>query len=145
MPEGADAEAAVAGDEAGPLPHTGPFQNVIGYEIIRLTDGRPAARLEVGAHLLNQYEIGHGGVALALLDVAGGLAVWDHCKPRGGMATVSMNTAFLDAVRPGTLYAIGRVERAGGTLAYSYMTLHAQAPDGKLLASAQGVYRIFNG
>jgi hypothetical protein len=38
MPEGADAEAAVAGDEAGPLPHTGPFQNVIGYEIIRLTE-----------------------------------------------------------------------------------------------------------
>ena len=117
----------------------------MGYELVRLADGRPAAYLQVEERHLNQFGVGHGGVALALLDVAGGLAVWDLRKPTNGMATVSMNTAFLDAVHPGPVYAIERVERAGGTLAYTYMTLHAGEPDGKLLGSAQGVYRIFTG
>lgn len=136
--------AAGAGGEGRGLPHTGAYQAELGYEILRLPDGRPAARLEVTARHLNQFAIAHGGVALALLDVGGGLAVWDLRPDLARMATVSMNTAFLDAVRPGRVYALGRVERAGGTLAYTQMTLHADSPDGPLLASAQGVYRLFS-
>jgi len=137
-----DAAAGTGGDGRS-LPHTGAYQAELGYEILRLPDGRPAARLEVAERHLNQFAIAHGGVALALLDVGGGLAVWDLRPGLARMATVSMNTAFLDAVRPGTVYALGRVERAGGTLAYTQMTLHAETPDGPLLASAQGVYRLF--
>lgn len=132
-------------EEPYPRPRTGAYQEVMGYQVVRLADGRPAARLEVGPRHLNQYGIGHGGVALALLDVAGGVAVWDLCQPSNGMVTVTMNTAFIDAVKPGTVYAVGRVERAGATLAYTYMTLHADSPEGRLLASAHGVYRIFKG
>lgn len=136
-------DAAGAGGEGRDLPHTGAYQAELGYDILRLSDGRPAARLEVTARHLNQFAIAHGGVALALLDVGGGLAVWDQRPDLTRMATVTMNTAFLDAVRPGTVYALGRVERAGATLAYTQMTLHAGDPDGPLLASAQGFYRLF--
>lgn len=138
------AEAQAPEHKPYPRSRTGSYQEVLGYEVIQLADGRPAVWLQVEPRHLNQFGIGHGGVALALLDVAGGVAAWDLCKP-ARMATVSMNTAFLEAVLPGPVYGIGRVERAGKSLAYTYMTLHADNPDGRLLASAQGVYRIFTG
>lgn len=138
-------------EQAPGLPHrphpqarTGPYQKVMGYEVVQLADGRSAVWLQVEPRHLNQFGIGHGGVALALLDVAGGLAVWDHCQPPR-MATASMNTAFLEAVLPGPVYGVGRLERAGTTLAYTAMSLHAEAPDGRLLASGQGIYRLFTG
>lgn len=136
-----DASSFEAGERA--LPHTGAYQQELGYEILRLGDGRLAARLLVAERHLNQFGRGHGGVALALLDVAGGLAVWDRLPDLARMATVSMNSAFLDAVHPGPVFALGRVERAGGTLAYTQMALHAARPDGPLLATGQGVYRLF--
>ncbi|MDF2095421.1 PaaI family thioesterase [Aquibaculum arenosum] len=125
------------------LPYTGPYQDLLGYDIARLADGRPVVRMQVEAQHLNQFAIAHGGVALALLDVAGGLAVHARRPEMAGMATVNMNTAFLEVVQPGLVFGIGRIERLGGTLAYTAMALHAGAPEGALLATAQGVYRIF--
>lgn len=129
--------------EAG-LPYTGPYQDLLGYDMTRLADGRTVVRMQVETQHLNQFAIAHGGVALALLDVAGGLAVHAQRPEMAGMATVSMNTAFLEAVQPGLVFGIGRLERLGGTLAYTAMALHAGAADGPLLATAQGVYRIFS-
>lgn len=137
-------DGSMKGAGAQSLPYTGAYQDELGYEILHLEDGRLAARLEVQARHLNQFGVGHGGVALALLDVAGGLAVWNLGREVSRMATVSLHTAFLEGVRPGVVYAIGRVERAGGSLAYTYMALHAELPDGPLLASGQGVYRLFS-
>ena len=143
MPDAGGDRRQESGREGRALPHTGAYQDVMDYRILRLADGRSVARLEVEPRHLNQYAVAHGGVVLALLDVAGGLACYDLEREIAHMATVSMNTAFLAPVRPGPVVAVGLVERAGGSLAYTRMALHAESAEGPLLASAQGVYRLF--
>jgi acyl-coenzyme A thioesterase PaaI-like protein len=56
------------------------------------------------------------------------------------MATISMSCNFLLGVEPGLVIARARIDRIGAAVGSTSMTLHA---GDKLLATAQGAYRLF--
>lgn len=124
-------------------PWTGAFEDTVGYDILQQPDGLWVVRLELAEKHLNQYGIAHGGVPLTLLDVAGGSAVYQLGLSINRIATISMNTNFIQGAMPGRLTAIGEIEGHGKTVAYTRMRLHQGELDGPLLATAQGSYRLF--
>ena len=125
------------------LPWTGPFGEHVGYRIIERPDGRWVVELILEDCHLNQYGIAHGGVPLTLLDVAGGSAVYRLGLDVSRIATISMNTNFINGARPGRLVAAGQVDGHGRTVAYTSMRLYQDSEEGTLLATAQGSYRLF--
>ena len=129
--------------DTNPFPFTGPFGELVGYEIFTLPDGRWALRLELEDKHLNQHGIGHGGVALTLMDAAGGVAIYGQGVKYRRIATISMSMNFLGATTPGLVTAVGTVERVGQAVAYTSMSLHQGDENGPLVGSAQGAYRLF--
>ncbi len=125
------------------VPATGPFQALLGYRSRLDADGTARVELVIGERHLSQYGVAHGGVALALLDTVGGLAVYARAGALRRLATASLSMNFIRTVRPGPVVALGRVEQIGGTLAHTRMELREERADGALLASAIGVYRMF--
>ena len=127
----------------GTIPWTGAFGDLVGYEIIERPDGGWTVELDLADRHLNQYGIAHGGVPLALLDVAGGSAVYRLGLDVSRIATISMNTNFIAGASPGRLVAAGQVDGHGRTVAYTSMRLHQGSETGPMLATAQGSYRLF--
>lgn len=122
---------------------TGPFQQLVGYRSYLGPDLGVRVELDIGEQHLSQYGIGHGGVTLTLLDTAGGLAVLARVADAVRIATVSLSTNFLRGMEVGRVVALGRVDHLGGSIAHAGMELRVGHPEGALLATAQGAYRIF--
>lgn len=122
---------------------TGGFEDHVGYNIVDRDGEGYRIVLDMEDHHLNQYDIAHGGVVLTLMDVAGGCAVYNLGLPVTRIATISMNTQFVQGARKGRLVAVGQVDGAGKTVAHTSMRLFQGHEDGPLLATAQGSYRLF--
>lgn len=122
---------------------SGPFQNLLGFSIHPAGPGRVEVVLEVEERHLNPFGIAHGGVPLALLDAAGGLAIRSRLDGAPRMATINLATQFIRPAKPGRVVAVGRAESIGRTVAHASMSLHEGTADGPLLASALGSYRLF--
>ncbi len=130
-------------DNNSPIPHTGGYQETLGYTTKQLDDGRWVVELDLDDKHLNHYGFAHGGIALALLDTAGGVCLYGTVPNIKRMATISMNTNFIKGAELGQLTCIGNVEKGHGSVCFTTMTLHQGGPDGPVLASAQGSYRLF--
>ena len=126
-----------------PIPHTGGYQDALGYTTRRIKPTQWVVELELTKNHLNHYGFAHGGIPLALLDTAGGVALYAAIASIKQMATISMNTNFIKGAELGLLTAIGRIEKSTGTICFTTMTLHQGDENGPLLASAQGSYRLF--
>lgn len=124
---------------------SGPFQDLLGFSIHPAGPGRVEVVLDIAEKHLNMFGIAHGGVPLALLDAAGGLAVRTRLETQLRMATINLSTQFIRPTKPGRVIAIGRAEGVGRAVGHASMSLHEGAADGPLLATAQGSYRIFRG
>ncbi len=122
---------------------SGPFQELLGFEILPAAHGRAEVVLDVEARHLNLFGIAHGGVPLALLDAAGGLALRLTEEKPLRMATINMSTQFIKPIRPGRVIALGRAERVGRAVGHASMSLHAGSAEGPVLATAQASYRLF--
>ena len=130
-------------DINSPIPHTGGYQESLGYTT-RLNDaGHWVVELELVEGHLNQYGFAHGGIPLALLDTAGGVALYGAISHIKRMATISLNTNFIKGAELGLLTAIGNIEKGTGTICFTTMSLHQGCVNGPLLASAQASYRLF--
>jgi len=122
---------------------SGPFQDLLGFTIHPAGPGRVEVVLDIVEKHLNMYGIAHGGVPLALLDAAGGLAVRGAAPDLTRMATINLATQFVRPAKPGRVFAIGRAEGVGRAVGHASMWLYEGAADGPLLATAQGSYRLF--
>jgi acyl-CoA thioesterase len=122
---------------------SGPFQDLLGFSIHPAGAGRVEVILDVEERHLNLFGIAHGGVPLALLDAAGGLAIRTQLDGSPRMATINLSTQFVRPVKPGRVVAVGRAEGIGRVVAHAAMSLHEGTTDGPLLATALGSYRIF--
>jgi uncharacterized protein (TIGR00369 family) len=98
--------------------------------------------LEVEERHLSQYGIAHGGVAMVLLDTVGGVDLLATRPELARLATISLSANFIGPVRPGLVLATAKIQRIGGSVAYTSMALHAGTFDGELLATAHGAYRL---
>ena len=123
---------------------TGPFAGLIGYRT-KVSEAHGAyVELDVEERHLSQYGIAHGGVALVLLDTVGGVHLLAERPELARIATISLSANFIGPVRPGLVLATAQIQRIGGAVAYTSMTLHAGEFDGELLATAHGAYRLFH-
>lgn len=88
----------------------------------------------------------HGGVAAALMDTAGGLAVRSTLSGplSTGVATIDLNVSYL---RPATddLVAEATLVRAGGSVGVATVTVESDPGDGEWTTVAVGraSYRLF--
>ncbi len=122
---------------------SGPFQDLLGFRILPAGPGRVEVVLDIEEKHLNTFGIAHGGVPLALLDAAGGLAIRARLAEQLRMATINLSTQFIRPTRPGRVIALGQAEGVGRAVGHASMALHEGSLEGPLLATAQGSYRIF--
>ena len=125
----------------------GPFQDLVGYEILN-GDAGPYFRLPIRRDLLNPHGVIHGGVTLTLLDAVGGRSLIDRIVPSTGQrvlssVTVTLTTDFILAIGSGTLFAQATPDDIGKTLAYVTVQLHHDALGGPVIARGLGTYRIY--
>lgn len=124
-------------------PVSGPFESLIGYAIDLEVPGGPTIALDVEAKHTNSFGVAHGGVALALLDTAGGVTLKTRYPDLLRVATVTLTTNFIQPVMPGLVLAQAKIDHIGGSLAYLSMRLHRGSLDGPILATATGAFRVF--
>lgn len=113
-----------------------PFVAHCGIEAVEIVDGRTRLRLVPGPESLNQLGIAHGGLLATFLDVAMGSAA-RHVAGRSVM-TLDMHVAYLAPGR-GTLFAEGRVTRAGRSVIFTEAEVRDEA--GGLVAKATGLMK----
>lgn len=115
-------------------------QRHLGYVTTVFAD-RSEVRLQPDHTHLNRQNVLHGGVVATILDSALGFACSRHLSEDADIhvVTVSYTVNFIAATAASEVIATGRVTGGG------YKTVFAQGEvrtvDGKLLATATGVYK----
>lgn len=114
------------------------FNEWMGLEIVSLDEDRIEISMKWREEMISnpKARVTHGGILGALVDVAADFMI--AAKFGAPAPTVDLRVDYHRAAMPGDLKAVGRIVRAGGTLA----TAEAEVFDGddKLVASGRGVY-----
>ena len=118
-------------------------QESIGY-VIDLNPpggGGAACVLDLRPEHLNRNGLMHGGIVAMMLDVACGYssARWFDPENVAPLLTVSLNLHYVSSVSAGRVTATGRVSGGGYKICYANGELHDS--DGKLIATAAGVFK----
>ncbi len=118
-------------------------QRLLGYVLdVGQGDGRARCHLTVTADHTNRHGMLHGGIVTTILDNAMGATGSLSRDPEGRspFLTISLNTQYLSPAREGeALVAIGRITGGGRSLVFVEGEL--TAPDGRLVATATGVFK----
>ncbi|GAB4259125.1 MAG: hypothetical protein Kow0092_07130 [Deferrisomatales bacterium] len=104
-----------------------PAWTLLGIRLSRLTQGRAILSLPFRPELCNPHGAVHGGLITALLDAAGGCALYTALPPGARVATVELKVNFLRPLR-GDARGEGEVVRAGSRLGVS--SVRALGPEG---------------
>ncbi len=119
--------------------------DLIGYDVV--VEG-PKVRVLLTVEPCHANRRGnlHGGMTAVLLDVACGQQGRLDLGPNhpDGMATVSLNIAYIAAANLGD-HLVATASQTGGGKKLRHMTAELHREDGTLLASATGVFRIITG
>ena len=131
-----------------PASHShGPFQELVGYDIVNDRHGL-YFRLPIRRDHLNPHGVLHGGVTLTLLDAVGGRALVGRPLPGSGQiirssVTVTLTVDFMRAVSTGILFASATPDHIGKTLAYVSVKVTLDAFDGDVVSRGIGTYRVY--
>ena len=121
--------------------HSG-AHNLVGYNVdLTAGDGSSRVTLDIGPQHLNRNGTLHGGIIAMMLDAAAGFAASRAHSPTGftQVVTVSLNTQYLAPAKSGQVIATGRMSGGGVSIAYAGAELRNS--NGRLLASATGVFK----
>ncbi|KAE9581888.1 hypothetical protein CGMCC3_g2171 [Colletotrichum fructicola] len=102
-----------------------------GLKLTHVSKGLVVARLPVTANHLNSSSSIHGSVSATIVDWAGGLAIaaWDLREATG--VSVDINISYLSGAKLGDEIEIeGKVEKVGGSLAFTHVNIYKVAADG---------------
>jgi acyl-CoA thioesterase len=117
-----------------------PFIKDLGIEFISAENGRAVIALNLAPRHLNSWSVAHGGVLMALLDVAMAVAGRSLDPDAGGGITVEMKTNFLQPANAGTrLIASGHVFHRSSTMAFC--DGEVRDSDERLIAKAMGTFK----
>ncbi|WCR10809.1 PaaI family thioesterase [Paracoccus stylophorae] len=117
-------------------------QRLVGYALdVGQPDRRARCRLVVDDRHTNRHGVLHGGIAAMLLDSAAGATASLTLDDTGRrpFLTVSLNTDFIGAGRPGGVTATGRI--IGGGRSLLFVAAELVHDDGTLIATATGVFK----
>jgi acyl-CoA thioesterase len=117
-----------------------PFIKDLGIEFISAENGRAVIALNLAPRHLNSWSVAHGGVLMALLDVAMAVAGRSLDPDAGGGITIEMKTNFLQPANAGTrLIASGHVFHRSSTMAFC--DGEVRDSDERLIAKAMGTFK----
>lgn len=117
-----------------------PFIDDLGVEFLGVQNGQARVALDLQPRHLNSWEVAHGGVIMALLDVAMAVAGCGNDPEAGGGVTVEMKTSFLQPGHAGArLIATGTAFHRSTTMAFCEGEVRDQ--DDRLLAKAIGTFK----
>lgn len=117
-----------------------PFLHSLGATIESWGDGRVAIRMALQPSHLNRQGALQGGVVCALLDAACGYAGIDpDSTEQNHSVTISLAINFIGSIKSGEVLATGSVTGRGRKIYFS--RAEVTAPDGRVLASAQGSFK----
>jgi uncharacterized protein (TIGR00369 family) len=119
-----------------------PTAELFGQRVLDFDEAKGTIRLSFVATdaFLNPAGAVQGGILVAMLDDAMGLALWIMNGEETRSVTIDLSVSFLAAARPGLLYGEGKVVQRGKTIAF----LEAQLSDldGRILARATASVRV---
>jgi len=116
-----------------------PFDDLLGLRVEHWEKGRARVTVATRPDLMNAKATVHGGVLVALLDVALATAAHAHVDDTETLITVNLSVSFLSA-GTGTLVAEGRLIKRGGSLAFCEGEVRGE--DGELVAKAVGTFKV---
>ena len=116
-----------------------PFAEFLGIRIVGNEPGAPRLELALRPELMNSFHDAHGGVVMALADVALAVAAITQDGTARGAVTVDLSVSFLGPGK-GTLVAESRCLRAGRSLAFSEGEI--RDVEGTLVAKALGTFKL---
>jgi uncharacterized protein (TIGR00369 family) len=116
-----------------------PFADFLGIRIESLEPGAARLSLAHRPELENSHHGAHGGVVMALADVALAVAAIARDGTARGAYTVDLSVSFLGPGK-GTLRAEGRCLRIGRSLAFSEGEVRDE--QGELVAKAIGTFKL---
>ncbi|MBB3995228.1 uncharacterized protein (TIGR00369 family) [Sulfitobacter undariae] len=128
-------------EEAGLIRNETGTQRLVGYVVDVRDPAHARCYLDVTEDHLNRHGVLHGGIAVTLLDNSCGTTGSLSVDPTGKapFLTVSMNTNFLGAGRPGRVTATGTIKGGGRSLLFIEAELRHE--DGTLIATTSGVFK----
>ena len=91
-------------------------------------------------NMLNGAGVIQGGIITAMLDITMALSVLSHVKSDNSVATISINTDFLNIAKIGVFYAEAEITRMGRNIAFTKAMLKDK--EDKLIASATANFAI---
>lgn len=119
-----------------------PFARLIGMEFGPASPGRAEIYLQMREELMNFSDVGHGAVAMALMDTCCGIALGADAEGHRvrKCVTLSFTTNFLAPMMSGRLVTTA-VDLGGGR---KVRTCSSEVRDeaGALLAAGQGTFRL---
>ena len=125
------------------LNQTSGFNKVNGLKILEWADGNASLSVDLVPEHLNPLGLVHGGLYSAMLDVA--LAMSGSFKPAPNDLlpglTLSLTLQYLSPLKLGDGFAIAQARRTGGGESIFFAEGTVKAPDGRLIATATGVFK----
>jgi len=116
------------------------FHNVLDYDVLERADG--FVKLAMTGHDChrNRGDYIHGGVLMALMDIAGIMAGGRASGETRNSVTVNLNCNFLSAAFAEKVFAEGKIVRKGRSMFFADCRV-LDAETGKILSTASGIYK----
>lgn len=121
-----------------------PFNAYLGIDVTEVGVGLVRMRVPYRPELVGDplKPALHGGVLAAVIDAAGGAAVWTMGTLQDRISTIDMRVDYLIPARLETFYAEAKVVRRGRHVAVTNIrTYHPDRPD-ETIAEGKAVYSI---
>ena len=125
------------------LNQAGGFNHHNGIMILYWQDGLAALRVDLAHDHLNPLGLVNGGLYASMLDVALAMSGSYRPAPEGlypGL-TLSLTTQYIAPLQLEDSFAIAKARRTGGGKTVFFAKGEVLAPDGRVIASASGVFK----
>jgi len=121
-----------------------PFNRELGIRVADLARGRAVLEIPFRDGLVGdaQRPALHGGVISALMDTAGGAAVWTCIGDRDRCSTIDLRVDYLRPAGLDTVHAEAEVLRVGNRVGVTNIRFFHPAAPGTVIAMGKGVYSV---
>ena len=125
------------------LNQVGGFNHRNGIMILDWKDGLASLQVDLTHDHLNPLGLVHGGLYASMLDVA--LAMSGSYRPAPDVLypglTLSLTTQYIAPLQIEDGFALAKARRRGGGKSVFFAEGEVLAPDGRVIASASGVFK----
>ena len=125
------------------LNKAGGFNHCNGIKILDWQDSLASLQVDFTHDHLNPLGLVHGGLFASMLDVALAMSGSYQPAPEGlypGL-TLSLTTQYIAPLRLDDGFALAKARRTGGGKSVFFAEGEVLAPDGRVIASATGVFK----